>query len=131
MSFPTVQSHLEGQGVTDVSDATDEQLHAALIRAFDEDLPAGMAYLREQAQECLALGDRVLRIEDPNSPLGKQIARLCGSDIGRKHVEQEFGVAIGFYNCCSPVMAPTRAQLQITEQEQIMLQNGQLAHADC
>ena len=131
MSFPSVQAHLEEQGVTHVMDANEEQLHQALIGAFRDDLPQGMVFLREQSDEAHSTCDRVLRIEDPSSDLGQQIARLCGSDIARRHLEQELDVAIGFYNCCTSVVAPNRSQLRITEQEQIMLQNGQLAHADC
>jgi len=131
MSFPSVQEYLEEQGVNDPRQATEEQMHRALMKAFWHDLPDGMIYLQQMAQECKRLGRRILKIEDPNTSLGKQLTRLCGATIPRRHVQQEFGIALGFYNCCGPVAAPREDELNMSDLEQIMLQNGEMASADC
>jgi hypothetical protein len=131
MSFPSVQPHLETSGVSDPRNATPDQLHTALIAAFRDDLPLGFAALVEQAEEVRRTRGRMLVNTPPLSDAGRQLARLCGADIARAHMSQHLGVAIGFYNCCGVVMAPTEDELGMSDVEQIQLQNGQLAHADC
>ncbi len=131
MSFPSIQECLEAEGVTDLEEASPDQLHRAYIAAFDKDLPLGMVWLRQKASHISGGDHRHLFTEDPSSPLGRQLIRLCGADIARKHVSRELGVAIGFYNCCNVVVAPNADMLDMSDIEQIQLQNGVLASADC
>lgn len=131
MSYPSIVSRLQLAGVLDLEEASENQLKTALLGALQTDLKLGMDYLRGLAADVKAAGKRVLKIEDPNSALGKQLIRLLGTDIARPICEDYFGVAFGFYNCCSVVAAPNRDGLALSIREQIMLQNGVLAHADC
>ena len=136
MSYPSITSVLEERRV-DLNTATQAQLEGALLEAFRRDLPDGMSYLKMMAAKVKQTGQRLLQPEDPNSPLGKQLIRLLGTDVARgivgREFDSEFGIefGIGLYNCCGVVMAPTREALAMNMREQIMLQNGVLASADC
>lgn len=110
---------------------TRQDLKEALWQTFQQDLPLATTYLENMACQTRKLGQRQLKIENPNSDLGKQIIRLIGTDIARQIVEGKLGVAFGLYNCCSPVCALTRKELNLSLVEQISLQNGELASADC
>jgi hypothetical protein len=103
-----------------------------LWEAFQRDLFEGITYLNGFVQELSSSQEkRLLRIEDPNSVLGKQLNRLLGPDIARSICEQKLAVAFGLYNCCAPVIAYRREDLALSLREQIELQNGVLASADC
>lgn len=130
MSYPSIASILKGMELSPNS-ASPDQLKEALWQALSTDLSAGMNYLQTAATECLAKGERILKVEDPNSALGKQLIRLLGTDVARELCSERLGVAFGFYNCCSPVIVPTADMLNLSIREQIQLQNGDLAHADC
>lgn len=77
------------------------------------------------------LPKRILRIENPNSTLGKQIIRLLGTDIARDICQRKLGAQFGLYNCCGVVAAYRHNNLALSLREQIELQNGVLASADC
>ncbi len=130
MSYPSIVSVLANQGIVPEV-ASDLELGNALFGAFEQDLALGTTHLRELADRVTNGEERILDIQDPNSPLGKQLIRLVGTDVAREICEGKFGVAFGMYNCCSIVVAPTRARLNMSRREQVMLQNGKLAHADC
>ena len=132
MSYPSITAVLEERHV-DLDTATNTELEGALLEAFRRDLPDGMSYLTTMAARVKQTGQRLLQPEDPNSPLGKQLIRLLGTDVARGIVERELdiGFAVGLYNCCGVVMAPTREALAMNMREQILLQNGVLASADC
>jgi hypothetical protein len=131
MSFPSISEVIREQNI-DLQVASDEVLDGAIFEALHRNLHAGFHYLEDMADDLL-LGHekRILKIEDPNSMLGKQIIRLLGGDVARGICEQRFGVAFGLYNCCAPVVARTREELNMSPREQIELQNGVLASADC
>lgn len=124
MSYPSIKN-FNAQGVS-VQDQKE-----ALWNAFHQDLPLGVVFLKDEAERVKNTGERILTSNDPNSPLGKQIIRLLGTDIARSILEEKLGVAFGFYNCCTSVTGPTRTQLNMSYEEQIQLQNGILASADC
>jgi hypothetical protein len=130
MSYPSVVAVLEEQGIT-LKTATDAQIKNVLLEAFHRDLGIGMSYLKSVAERIKSTDVRFLAAEDPNSTLGKQLMRLLGADIARSIVEEHFGVAFGLYNCCGVAAAATREDLQMSMREQVMLQNGMLASADC
>jgi hypothetical protein len=130
MSYPSIVTVLEERSID--AGASEEQLRDALLEAFRRDLPLGLEVLRKVADKAKQIArSRVLHIEDPNTPVGKQIIRLLGCDISRGIVERHFDVAFGFYNCCGVVVSTCRKCLQMSMQEQIDLQNGVLALADC
>lgn len=124
MSYPSIKS-------VDLELLDETAQEDALWNAFHADLPLGMQELEKDAEEVKKTGERKLTSYDPNSPLGKQLIRLLGTDIARGIIEKRMGIALGMYNCCGKVVAPQRAALHMTMREQIMLQNGKLASADC
>jgi hypothetical protein len=130
MSYPSVVSVLKEQDVS-LETATDAEISNVLLSAFHKDLGLGMSYLKSTAEKVKHTGQRFLSAEDPNSPVGKQLTRLLGADIARGIVERHFGVAFGLYNCCGVTAATTREGLHMTMREQVMMQNGALAEADC
>lgn len=132
MSYPSAYRHLEEMGVT-LEDASDDQLHKAYIKAFQEDLPLGwkrvnelVAKLREQIKSG---ADRAMLTLDPGSPEGQQFSRLLGFDIPRKILERHFGVFFGIYNCCKGAAAEDEKSLKMSIREQLEAQHPQFV--DC
>jgi hypothetical protein len=123
MSYPSIKEIVNQRGL-DLQSAHEEQLKPVLLEAFRVDLKQGMNFLEKFAAEAKATGKRLLHIESPNSPLGKQLIRLLGTDISRKLVAENLNVAFGFYNCCNVVCAAEEAALHLSLREQIELQNG-------
>lgn len=130
MSYPSVKKVLANEGINPVT-ASDEQLQSALWQTFKHDLPLGVEFLTNIAQQVKESGKRILDIQDPNSSVGKQLIRLVGTDVARQICQRNLGVAFGIYNCCGIVSAPVKGELNMTMLEQINLQNGVLASADC
>lgn len=130
MSYPSIKEIVNNQDIA-LETASKSRLEELLWEALGRDLPLGITFLGAQAEDVKNTGIRSLKTESPNSPLGKQLIRLLGTDIARHICEQKFGVAFGFYNCCSSVAAPTKELLDLSVLEQIKLQNGMLASADC
>lgn len=122
MSYPSINTHLEQQGVT-LETATDAHMEKAFVSAFYEDLPLGMAKVEELVEKMKTRHDRAMLSLPPNSAEGKQFARLMAPDVPRRVLEKHFDVAFGFYNCCSGLVAPTREGLKITLREQIESQH--------
>lgn len=127
MSYPSIKQVLVN---VKLEDSSQEELNEMLFSAFQKDLPEGVSYLLDLAEEVKS-GKRMLKIEDPNSKLGKQLIRLIGTDVARGIMEQRTGIALGLYNCCGVVGAKSKEQLDMTPLEQIQLQDGTLADADC
>lgn len=124
MSYPSVAG-------INARDMVPEEQEDTLWCAFNTDLPLGVKFLTEQAARVKSTGKRDLISEDPNSPLGKQIIRLIGTDIARGIVEKRLGTSFGLYNCCISVCAPDKASLDMTALEQLEFQNGVRGSADC
>jgi len=124
MSYPSIK-HVNPDALTE------QGREQALLAAFSTDLPLGMAAIEQDVAEVKRSGVRKLVPEDPNSPLGKQIIRLLGTDVARSILERHYGVAFGLYNCCGRVVALNHDALHMTTSEQIKLQNGAIASADC
>ncbi len=122
MSYPSINRHVESQGVS-LDTASEAQLASAFVAAFREDLPLGMARVDELVEKLDDAGARAMLTLDPNSEEGKQFARLLGPDIPRKVLEDHYGVAFGFYNCCKGVTARERTGLQLSLREQIEAQH--------
>jgi hypothetical protein len=113
MSYPSIKEIVAHRGL-DLQNANENQIKPVLLEAFRVDLSNGMSFLEKLAAEVKATGKRLLHIESPNSPLGKQLIRLLGADISRKLVTENLGVAFGFYNCCNVVCALDEAALHMT-----------------
>lgn len=122
MSYPSINRHLDAQGVT-IDTATDAQMASAFLSAFREDLPLGMSRVEDLVKKLDTTGDRAMLSLDPNSDEGKQFARLLGPDVPRKVLEDHFGLSFGFYNCCAGITAKSRDALKITMREQIEAQH--------
>lgn len=130
MSYPSINEIMKRRGINPET-ASETDLKGALWEAFETNLPLGVAYLRNVAAKVKEGGKRILQPEDPNSPLGKQLIRLVGTDVARNICQAELGVSLALYNCCGVVGAPSEMDLAMTVQEQIALQDGTLATADC
>lgn len=130
MSYPSIKQVLAESEVS-FENSSQEELNEMLYSAFQEDLPMGVSYLHEMAEEVKSGKSRMLKIEDPNSKLGKQLIRLVGTNIAKGIMQKKTGVAFGLYNCCVVVAAQTEELLAMSPLEQIQLQNGDLASADC
>lgn len=122
MSYPSINRHLDAQGAT-IYSATDAEMQLAFMAAFREDLPLGIQHVEALVGKVAANKGRAMIDLDPNSAEGRQVARLLGADIARSVLENHYGLAFGFYNCCKPVAAPTRDALKLTYREQIAAQD--------
>ncbi|HUC31582.1 MAG TPA: hypothetical protein VMR99_02770 [Candidatus Paceibacterota bacterium] len=134
MSYPAITDVLNERNI-DLETADDEVLTEALWEAFHRDLPDGIRFVEKFANDFTAPSNvakkRSLFVGDPNSPVAKQVNRLLGTDIARAVCERKLGVVFGFYNCHAPVVSYRREDLCLSLREQIKLQNGALASADC
>lgn len=123
MSYPSIHAQLAIQGVTPKT-ATKDQMRKAFLAAFREDLPLGLAVVMRLINKLRDSGrKRVILSCDPNSPEGRQYARILGPDIPRQVLEHYHEVKLGFYNCCSGVAANNSDDLRMTMREQIEVQN--------
>lgn len=122
MSYPSINRHLDVQRMS-LETASDAELAKAFVAAFREDLPLGMARVDELVEQLDGSRPRAMLTLDPNSEDGKQFARLLGPDIPRRVLEDYYGVAFGFYNCCKGVTARKRDDLKMTLREQIEAQH--------
>lgn len=131
MSYPSIVDIIEERKI-DLAHANDETLTNALWEAFRRDLPDGTRYLNNIVQDLTHTKERrILRTENPNSTLGKQLIRLLGTDIARGICQRKLGAQFGMYNCCGVVAGYCGEDLRLSLREQIELQNGVLASADC
>lgn len=123
MSFPSVAKHLES-GLTGA---------AALLAAIREDCPLAVEYLHRRAHEAADSGEPVFWVEDPNSPLGKQLIRVHASDAVRPLVERHVchGLPLTFFNCCGGLVGEKKKDPEEIIEMQIQCQAGPLAFADC
>ncbi|MEX0930562.1 MAG: hypothetical protein WDZ79_02665 [Candidatus Paceibacterota bacterium] len=128
MSYPSVSGHLNEMGVS-LETASEDQLHDALLTAFQEDLPLGFARVCELVERFRAGNERRGQLElHPLSEEGKQLARLLGADVARRVLERHFAVSFGFYNCCRALVAGNRDDLAMSLREQIACQDPAMVH---
>lgn len=128
MSLPSLTVIAQERGVADVATLADDALEDLIAEAMRRDLPLAVQHLH-----ALSHGeDGVLSIQDPHSDLGKQLIRVCAGTILRDVASKRFchGKEITFYNCCSPSLGP-RPPRRMMLLQQIGLQNGDMASADC
>jgi hypothetical protein len=134
MSFASAASIAQRMGI-DPAALTDEKVaRNILAEAIKQDCPEGVRYLHRAVHEADNAGKTITFNEDPNSPLGKQIARLYAAPIIRDIVKEHFlhGREIVFYNCCSgQVPAKDEEPPRPSALIQLQLQAGPLAYSDC
>ncbi len=138
MSFPSAMMFL-GQGMP----AED-----ALFEAFKKDTPLGFAYVRALASAAIEMpgdllgfmksalgdaGDVLLRAEYingdaakvdivPDSPMGREVSRLLGTDVARNILEGRMEVSFGLANCCGGIGAKDPKKTKFTPDQQIAWQ---------
>ena len=127
MSFPSTAAVAAELGL-DLRVLSDADAERVLVGAMKRDCPEAVNFLHGQAHK---LGE--FWSLDPNSPLGRQVIRLCASDATRPLVEKHFchGEPIAFYNCCNGVVGPKPKTVGDVLRMQIECQAGPRAYADC
>lgn len=134
MSFASAAAIAQSRGI-DPANLTDEDLaRDILAEAIKADCADGVKYLHKKIHEADKAGGTITFTEDPNSPLGKQIARLFAAPIVREIVRERFlhGREIVFYNCCSGQVPPKDEPVpQPSAILQLQMQAGPIAYADC
>lgn len=88
MSYPSIKQVITNAEV-DIESSSEKELNEVLFSAFQKDLPEGVSYILKIAKEVKSGNNRVLKIEDPNSKLGKQLIRLVGTDIAKGIMEEK------------------------------------------
>lgn len=107
-----------------------EEQEVLLVEAMRRDLPLAVALLHNKAHEADENNGSADWLEDPNSPIGKQLIRLHASDALRPLVSKHFchGKDLTFINCCKGVVGQRPDDLLLL---QIQCQAGPVAYADC
>lgn len=128
MSYSTAEV-LKAHGILDedYEQLPQEQKEDLFYEALKNELPKGLNFLENQIArfkkgERDPETDRLMTSEDPHSETGKQVIRLL-FDIPRQLIATRHNVAIGGYNCCSPVIAWTTSKLNMSLEEQFRLQS--------
>lgn len=107
MSYQSVGQLVGERGVAMVPAATNELLRV-VHDAIAIDLPEGAATLTGQVQAFLAgnqqlttAGQAFSRVDyDPSSTVGRQLIRICGTEVARTAFEDAHGVRLALLNCC-------------------------------
>ena len=133
MSLPSLVSIIAERGITDITTVSDVEREEVVVEAMRRDLPLAVEYLHNMTHASQHAGGHVRGVEDPNSPLGKQLTRICAGTVLREFAQKHFchGQEISFINCCGPVVGPERPPLRELVILQIAMQDGTIAYADC
>jgi len=125
MSLPSLLTATEGKNIEAL---TDKELDALILTGMKADLPLACKHLH-----ALAHGKGELATTDPKSELGKQIIRICASDVMRPLAEEHLchGKQITFYNCCTVQVSEKKPTRRAKTLIQIQAQTGPIARADC
>jgi hypothetical protein len=129
MSLPSLEGILARAGMpaTDMTRAAREQ---AILEAMRLDMAPALELLHQKAHEADRNAGSAEILEDPNSPLGKQLTRICAGTILREIAEREIthGKPLTFLNCCRVFIGRAPDDLALA---QIESQAGPVAFADC
>lgn len=125
MSLPSLIAATAGKNLDSLSE---QELDALILAGMQADLPLACTYLHR-----LAHGRGELATEDPKSELGKQLIRICASDVMRPLAEEHLchGKQITFYNCCTVQVSEQKPARRAKTLTQIRAQTGPIARADC
>ena len=134
MSFPSIVALARERGLT-LPDITEAEAKELLIASVRKDCPEGVAYLHARAHDAKNANQVVSWAENPNSILGRQLARLH-TDAVRPVVEEFIchGMGLRFYNCCAGEVGKPDELAPASAKTQILLQSGDNIHgvsADC
>lgn len=107
MSYQSVGQLVAERQIPLNPDATGDLLNA-VHDAIERDLPEGAAVLAAQIAAFQAGegqltrgGQSYHRVDyDPGSPLGRQLSRICGTEVARTSFERRHGVQLALLNCC-------------------------------
>jgi len=129
MSLPSIPTVARELGI-DLTAPTLEQQEQVLVEAMRRDLAPALKLLHQKAHEAQRNGGCADWIEDPNSPLGKQLIRIHASDALRTLASKHFchGLRLSFFNCCKGVVGTAPEEPMLV---QIHCQNGEIATPDC
>lgn len=136
MSLPSTPAIMQEMGIANIRQASATDRRKVLVSAIKRDLPLACDYLHKMAHELINTKTAsIFRVEDPNSPLGKQLIRIAASTPMRRIAEETLlhGMRFSFVNCCNVRLSevPEPEEEEELELLQIEAQNGVLAHADC
>jgi hypothetical protein len=121
MSFPSCIPIAQSKGYV-VGEMKHEQAEEVLLEAYQIDTPLGFNALANLVERMKNSGEKLLEKFDPNSELGKQVARLVGTHVQHKILEDYFGVQFFFYNCCNVECVPLGVESHACPGRQIMMQ---------
>ena len=130
MSLPSIIAITQERGIADIAVVSDDVHRSILQEAMRRDLGPALDRLHSAAHQADDNGGSAEIIEDPNSPIGKMLTRICAGTILRD-VAQDMathGKPITFLNCCRVIVGVPPANLAL---EQIKTQDGTVASADC
>lgn len=131
MSLPSVVEIARERNY-DLSNCSGEVLEEVLVEAMRRDLPLAVKFLHTLSHQVDTNTPTVPWLDNPNSPLGKQLIRLHASDALRPLAEKYFchEKKLSFLNCCGGAVGkpPTKIELM---RLQVLQQNGVIASADC
>ena len=129
MSLPSIPVVARELGI-DLTTPTLEQQEQVLVEAMRRDLKPALDLLHRKAHEAQSGNGRADWIEDPNSPIGKQLIRIHAGDSLRELASKYFchGLRLSFFNCCKGVVGTVPDHPMLV---QIHCQNGEIASPDC
>lgn len=134
MSLPSIPAVAQEMNIN-LAVATADDREKVLVGAMKRDLPLAVEFLHQQAHRADDNGGIAEWLQDPNSPIGKQLIRLHASDALRPLASKHFchGKKLIFLNCCGGKVIPDDAEAKLEDlvREQIEHQAGPTAYADC
>lgn len=110
-----------------LGEMSEEQCRGVILKEYARDFPLAWAAIWDDVIRVRSGGGRRVVASNPNSPVGRQVIELLGTQIGRDILEERFGVAFGLYNDCVRVVARDRDELALTAREQIECLNGTIS----
>lgn len=133
MSLPSIPAIQAEMGIKPGQFLNAEQLEDILVKAMRKDLPLACNYIHSLSHQVGQSPGGVDWIENPNSPLGKQLIRMHASDAMRAVASKRIahGQPLTFLNCCKGKVGGPPPRLTDLMLEQIQLQDGTKASADC
>lgn len=130
MSLPSIAVIASERGLSDFSGLPAGEHRAVLLEAMRRDLAPALDLLHQKAHEADDSGGSAEILEDPSSPLGKMLTRICAGsalrELAQEHVTH--GKEITFLNCCRVIVGTPPANVFLA---QIETQDGTIASADC
>ena len=129
MSLPSI-AVVASEIDADLNNLSEEQQERILVEAMKRDLPDAIKLLHQKAHEADKNNGRANWVENPNSPVGKQLIRLHASDALRPLASKHFchGKLLTFLNCCGGYVGEPPKNLLLL---QIHHQTGVIAKDDC